>query len=294
MDGAAQAHRLALTGPEWTVLCDLAGVRPPAGFGPEEEVPEAARAAADLALAERDVLHAAGDDRTVHPSVRGNLALWADPDAVVRLEITVRQQGLRASYAIRGQAAGSLVTLPDDGVEMSLFPATELGDELVRAVPKAPERVTEGSRIGAALAGAAPDRSAGADPGPDTGSAVLRGRLPLAALADYAAVSQLAPDSVATQLSLSPAEAALAADVAAHTLGVLRALVVSGDRASRAAGAVLAGQVIWLATDHGWCGLRPRPDGSGRQLVELVPVGHTALGGWLAPYLTRILEVVGD
>jgi hypothetical protein len=73
------------------------------------------------------------------------------------------------------------------------------------------------------------------------------------------------------------------------TVGVLSCLVV-GARTGEGE-AALAGDVVWFATDAGWIGVRPSPDGSGRQLVDLVPVGPEALGSWLAPYLARILEV---
>ena len=52
--------------------------------------------------------------------------------------------------------------------------------------------------------------------------------------------------------------------------------------------------MVWFATDAGWVGVSPHPDGSGRQLVDLVPVDREAIGGWLAPYLARILDATDD
>jgi hypothetical protein len=48
--------------------------------------------------------------------------------------------------------------------------------------------------------------------------------------------------------------------------------------------------VSWLATDGGWVGLRPLPDGSPRRLVDVVPVQPTDLGTWVAPAVAALLE----
>lgn len=278
--GTTAPRRLTLSGPQWALLCRRVGADPPAGFGAGADVPEDELADAEAALVDRGLL--AGADRAVHPSVLANLAVWAAPDLLVRMEISVRGAGLRAVYAVRGQLGGSLLTLPDHRVELSMFPAVRLGTELSRGVPEA-SQLPGGGRIGTALA-------AGADR-----AAPVRGRLPLAALAEYGPASAYSsPRAAGAALGLSDEEVRLAGEVTARTLGVLRCLVTGGARASRAAGGMPVAEVVWLATDAGWVGLRPRPDGSGRQLVELVPVGADAIGAWLAPYLARILEVVGD
>jgi hypothetical protein len=287
VDGGAseEARRLILTADEWRVLCRSAGVHPPAGFGVDGEVPAAALAGAERSLIDRGLLTAAeAEARRVHPSLLANLAVWAPPEVVVQVEVTVRYAGLRAAYALRGPVGGSMLTLPDDGVELSMFPAAVLGMELVRAVPEVPDGGSR-SRVTAVLDPAA--EGAPADP--------VSGRLPLAALAEYGPASTFqAAETVAGELELTGAEAALAAEVRRRTTGVLRCLMVGGAAATQAAGAVLAGQVVWLATDAGWVGLRPHPDGSGRRLVDLVPVRRQAIGSWLSPYLSRVLEVAGD
>ncbi|MFI7589846.1 hypothetical protein ACIB24_22475 [Spongisporangium articulatum] len=53
----------------------------------------------------------------------------------------------------------------------------------------------------------------------------------------------------------------------------------------------LRGRVVWLATDAGWVGLRPRPDGTPRQPVALVPAKAADLPGWLAPLMTTALDL---
>jgi hypothetical protein len=280
------AHRLALTGPEWTLLCRRAGVRSPDGFGVVGEVPGREIAAAARTLSQRGILTGGtGDDGAVNQSVSANLAALAAPHALVQVELSVRGRGLRAAYAVRGQVGASLFTLPEGAVELSMFPAVGLGRELGRCVAPPPEQLAPGARIGAALAG------------PGAAASPPRGRLPLSALAEYAPTRAFAPPgALATALAVSDAEAALAAEVTRRTVGVLRCLVVSGASVSDMAGAVLAAEVVWLLTDAGWVGLRPQPDGSGRQLVDLVPVpvGQAEIGSWLAPYLARILEVVND
>lgn len=282
MDGTAEVRRLALRAAEWSLLCQAAGMDPPAGFGPHEAVPQPARDGAQASLRQRGVLTDSGpDDAHVHRSVLANLTILTDPDAVVRLDMSVRDHGLRAGFALRGPLGASLVTLADQGVELSMFAAANLATEIARTVPPKPVAETGGTPIATALSGEL-------SPPPP-----LRGRLPLSALAEYGVTSQFAAD-VSAQFALSPDEAALAAAVTARTYGLLRGVVGGGPRATAAHGQVLAAQVIWLATDAGWVGLQPRPDGSGRQLVELVPVGHDAIGAWLAPYLTPILELVGD
>lgn len=285
--GDTAARRLTLTAPEWTLLCRRAGIRPPEGFGGDVTDSDLTPAAATLTT--RGVLTAGGAPT---PPVAANLAVWAAPRVLVRTEVAVRGHGLRGRYAVAGRLGASLFTLAGGAVELSLFPATALGPELVRAVPAPPEGLADPGGIGEALAGS------GAAPAP------VQGRLPLSALAEYAPTSAFTgPGAVATTLDLTAAQAALAAAVTARTVGVLRCLVSgvvpdAGTRApdggARAPGTVLAAQVVWLLTDAGWVGLRPRPDGSGQQLVDLVPARRSELAGWLAPYLARILEVIDD
>ncbi|MDG4787123.1 hypothetical protein O7626_14490 [Micromonospora sp. WMMD1102] len=86
-------------------------------------------------------------------------------------------------------------------------------------------------------------------------------------------------------LQLTAAQARLAEQVTSRATGVLR-VVVSGRVGN---GAGLA-QVVWLATDQGWLGLRPDPDGSGRRMVTVLPVAREEFGMWLAPHLGQLLE----
>jgi hypothetical protein len=286
---ALAAHRLTLTAPEWAVLSGVCGVGLPPGFeaarfeGPD--LREAARALAARGVVTAD-LYDPLDCRPV-ASVVANLAVVAAPVAAVRVEVSVHGRGSRAFHAISGPLGASLFALAAGAVELSMFPAEALGRELLRAVPTADELVTVWARVGAALGGG-------------TGGPVV-GRLPLAALDTYAAAGWVAGHDAgaghdgaaghdsAAGIGLTAAEAGLAARVAQRTAGTLWGLVTG-----RGGDGVLVGQVVWLATDQGWIGLRPDPDGSGRRMVVLEPVARDAIGVWLAPLLAEILEVSGD
>jgi hypothetical protein len=106
----------------------------------------------------------------------------------------------------------------------------------------------------------------------------------------------LAGPAATAKLAATRQQKVLAADVTARTIGLLRCLVVGPDNhaADHDTESLLIGQVVWLATDSGWVGLRPIPDGSGQQLVELVPVANDEIGRWLAPYVAQILEATDD
>ncbi len=269
----AATHRLVLSGAEWALLCRLAGVTSPAGFGPGENVAESQPQAAAAALADRGVL--LGGEQ-LHPSVAANLAIFARPDVLLRTDVTVGDSGLRAAHVVRGPLGCSLFALSDAGVELSMFPAVALGRELIRCVPD-PSSVDDS-------AGDDAIRAAFGTGG--VGMPPLRGRLPLAALADLG----FYPSGRMGRSPTAGAEVALAGRLTSRTSGVLHCLAVGVNRADGAhRGVVLVGDVLWLLVDAGWVGLAPRPDGSGQQQVDVVPASREEIGTWLAPYLARML-----
>jgi hypothetical protein len=159
-----------------------------------------------------------------------------------------------------------------------MFPAVSLGQELIRAVPTAEQLGSARRPVRVAL-----DRSVDRS---------LTGRLPLAALAECDETrpfTAAAESEVAPGLRLTAEERSLAERVAQRTTGTLWCLVTGRDPDG-----VLVGQVVWLATDVGWIGLRPDPDGTGRELVALQAVARDDIGGWLAPYVAEILEVTDE
>lgn len=273
MTTAPAAHRLRLTGPQWTVLCRVAGMTPPPDFAPA--APPQAGTDDDAAAGQAEVVGElvelrvlVGPDQ-VHPSVAANLTVLARPAAVVRAEASIGTDGLRAAFAVRGSLGASLFAQEHGGVELSMFPSVRLGYELIRCVPETPPR--PGLDIAEGLRGNVP----------------VPGRVPLLALGGR--------DPGLEPLAMSAAESELAQYLNAHTVGGLRCVVAGpaipvrdGATADRA---TLAGAVVWWLTTAGWVGLRPVPDGSGRQVVEVAPVRREEIGSWLAPYLAAILEV---
>ncbi|GIG93065.1 hypothetical protein [Plantactinospora endophytica] len=273
------ARRLVLSAPEWALLVRQTGMRPPPGLPvvdlEDAQVPEVA-----ARLAARGVVTADGGDplvcRPVEP-VAVNLTTFVAARAVVQVEASVADRWTRALFAVAGRAGAGLVALADGGVQLSMFEAVTLGPELVRVVPAVRDLVdSEAARIGQALGG-----------GPASSS--MSGRLPVNALVEYGPAGELAGTvgrhRVVEALGLTSAQARLAEQVTSRATGVLR-IVVSGRLGD---GAGLA-QVVWLATDEGWLGLHPDPDGSGRRMVQVLPVAREDIGVWLAPYLGQLLE----
>jgi hypothetical protein len=272
MAAAAPApRRLVLTRAEWALLVRVSTITPPPGFEPARTDEPALRAAVRTLSVRRVVTarSAAPLDCVPVESIAANLAAVAAPVATVRVEVAVRNRGLRAFYSVSGPWGASLFALADAAVELSMFPAETLGRELIRAVPQPAASAPVDARVAAALGG---------DP-----DGARTGRLPLAALEN--------PDRPGGIVSrtVTAAEAELAARVARQSVGTLRCLV-----AGRGGGGLLVGQLIWLATGDGWIGLRPDPDGSDRRMVALHPVNRDDLGLWVAPFLAGILEVTGD
>ncbi|MFY1668817.1 hypothetical protein ACN27G_02610 [Plantactinospora sp. WMMB334] len=270
------AHRLVLTAPEWTLLVRRTGLAPPPGLDVlDEPEPDLLRAAGQ-ALAARGVVSADDDPLECRPAeeVLANLAIFAAARVVIRVEASVGGRSVRAVAAVAGPAGAALVGLPDGAVELSMFEAVALGRELVRVVPGERDLAGAAGRLGRALGG---------------GGSRVSGRLPLAALADYTRSGDLAGAAgraeAAAALGLTAVQVRLVEQVRARTTGVLRVLV--GGRSGAGVGVA---QVVWLATEGGWLGLRPEPDGSGRRMVSVRPVAREEIGVWLAPYLGQLVE----
>jgi hypothetical protein len=248
------AHRLPLSAAEYRYLVEKLGLSMPPGWEPG-----VATGVSTDQLVERGVLRGDGELLTVHPSVAKNLRILAAPRIMLDTSATIGARGMHSVHVVAGPLGASLFAL-EDGVELSLFGATDLGRELIRAVP---------------------------DDGPGT----LSGRLPVAALHEVgvAALSRGSdPEAVREvlgTLGLLPDEAALASAVADAGDGGLACVITAwvGD-------AVRSGRVTWLHTDTGWVGVRPDPDSSGRRMVRLEPVAREDLGVWVAPYVAEALD----
>ncbi|MEU8182565.1 ESX secretion-associated protein EspG [Micromonospora sp. NPDC049044] len=269
---ALAAHRLTLSAQEWSVLCTKAELPQPPGF--DSQVPDdgtpATQEATD-ALFERGVL--TGDEREPTASVAANLAVIVGGQVVVDVVMSVRHLGLRARFAITGELGASLLTLPDQAVELSMFPAASIGRELVRAVPGTDELARASDPVRAALAG----------PGTPP-----YGRLPLAALAEYGPAQRTTGTqgtaAVADRWGLTDVQRRLAGRLDSEVMGVLRAVVTGPAR-----GAVAVAQIIWLATADGWLATHPVTAADGTREVVIEPVQRTDFASAVAPYLAELI-----
>jgi hypothetical protein len=267
--GTTAPHRLSLSAAGYAYLVDRLELNMPPGWEPAAGDDTRTESAG---LIRRGVLTGDGDLTTVHPSVAMNLRILAAPQIMLDTTATIGTAGRHSLHAISGSLGASLVALADRAVELSLFAATDLGRELIRAVPPGQD-----TGIGSTLGNGLPVEPP-------------RGRVPLVALHELGVAELLrgadpdAPADVLAGLDLPPAEAELARQVAARTDGGLVCQVTG-----RVAGEVRWARVSWLHTEAGWSGIRPDPDGARRRMVLLEPVDRADLGAWVAPSVAEAL-----
>ena len=232
-------HRLRLSAAEYRSLVERLGLSMPPGWEPRAV----------------GVAEAPGE---VHPSVEANLNVLAHPRIMLDTSATIGPAGLHSVHAVAGSLGASLFALDDGGMELSLFPAVRLGQELIRAVP-------------------------------ESGGSTLSGRLPVEALRELGlAELQRSADpravaEVLASLGLATDEAAFATRVAAADGGLVCLIT------ARVGAEVASGRVTWLHAGGGWVGVTPDPDSSGRRMVRLDPVAREDLGVWVAPYVAEAL-----
>jgi hypothetical protein len=257
-------HRLRLSAADYAYLVQRLELSMPPGWEPDPEAGERPR---PEELAKRGVLR----DDDVHPSVVMNFGILAGPKVMLDTTASIGAEGSHGLHAVVGPLGASLFALADGAVEVSMFAATDLGNELVRAVPS-----EEDSGIDSAL-------------GDGRATEPPRGRVPLAALHELGVAELLrgadpeAPNEVLAKLRLPAEQAELAAEVARRTNGALVCQVTA-----RVDDEVRTARVSWLHTDAGWSGLRPDP--AGQRMVQLEPVGRADLGVWVAPYVAEALD----
>jgi hypothetical protein len=245
-------RRLVLSAVDFESLVRRTGVRLPPPFDTTDLCPD--------------------DAGAVIPSLAANLAVLARPELLVRLDADLTGGASRSVFAVAGQLGSSLFALADGAVELSMFTATGLGQELIRGIPDPPS-----TRIRASLA-------------PDDGEPDWAGRrLNRAALAEYGPARRLlGPAEAAAALGLAAADAELVAELTDRTQGTLRALV--HGRPHGPDHGILVGQVVWVATDAGWFELAP----SDVDTIEVVPVTRERIGTRLAPMIAQVLAEVDD
>jgi len=251
-------HRLRLSAGEYAYLVNRLGLSMPPGWAPR---PDDLPRTEPPDLVKRGVL---GGDGEVHRSVAENLRILAGPQVMLDTTATIGGSGLHGVHSVAGHLGASLFELGGGAVELSLFAATDLGEELIRVVPAEP-----GAEIGTTL-GQASDHPLG-------------GRLPLVALQELGIADVMrgadpgAPGEVLARLGLPAAEADLAAEVASSVDGGLICQVTA-----RIGQDVRSARIVWLHAGGGWLGLRPD---SGRRVL-LDPVARADLGVWVAPYIS--------
>lgn len=253
---SAAPRRLTLAADEWAVLTHGRVGAAPRAFAPATITP-AERNRALGSLVRGQVVEA---DGAPVPVVAAQLDVLSRPLFTLLLEISGRAEARQGWFAVGAGMVAGVLLLPGGRTELSLAPEVRLGAELGRAVPGVGD-----------VTGPWP-----ADPGPRDGLP-LSGQLPLALLQD-----RPSPGS-------TPEELAVTRQLERRTAGSLSCLVLG-----RAGGGPVAGQVSWLATDTGWIGLRPRPGGSARRPVDLVPVQPADLGVWVGPTVAALLEATDE
>lgn len=254
------ARRLMLTADEYRQLVELAGVTMPPGWRPNENA-HSGTAAAELTTG------------GVHPSVLLNLRILAGPMVMVDTTASIGSLGSRSLHTVAGELGASLFALDDGAVELSMFAAVTLGQELIRAVP-----AEQHTRIASLL---------GDTTSTDT---VPHGRVPLTALHELGVAELLAhADSqaftaVTERLDL-PADQAKLVQRVGQSTGGLQCVVTA-----RIGEEIASTVVVWLHGDSGWCGLLPDPDDSGKHMVRLIPAAREDLGTWVAPLIAGALS----
>ena len=260
------ARRLTLSPGEYRQLIELVGVDMPPGWEPEQNA-DATTATAQLRT--RGVLV----DEGVHPAVVRNLEILARPMAMVETTASIANRGSRSLHAVAGELGASLFAL-DGALELSMFAAVTLGQELIRAVPAERADQSIAARLG------------------DTGESPESpwGRVPLDALHELGVAELLSgadsrAHSVATERLDLPADQAELVTRASRSDGGLQCVVTT-----RTGAQVAATVVVWLHGDFGWLGLLPDPDSSGHRMVRLVPAAREDLGTWVAPLIAAALS----
>jgi hypothetical protein len=127
-----QPRRLVLEAAELVVLYRRTGGAIPAGF--EVDAGRNELTLARTSLTRRGVLDTAG---AVDPAVVVNLHVLGSPELAVQTRVQYRDLHVRAVHAARGVFGASLSRQDRRLSELCLFPASDLGRELLRVVPDA-------------------------------------------------------------------------------------------------------------------------------------------------------------
>ncbi|MGL6235624.1 MAG: hypothetical protein ACRC20_09795 [Segniliparus sp.] len=269
-------HRLVLPADELAHLVDVLGCDLPPSWRPKTPDPTAEQLAARRrGLVERRAMTAEGSGAAaVHPSVAMNLHVLARPQAMLATTAHIGSRGVRSLHAVAGIFGASLFQLDGGKLELSFFPAVDLGKELARAVPPEAENAADLAKLFG-----------------DEPREPLTGTLPLRAVEELGlAVTLRAADppgvgAVLEALALPESQDRLAGRLADETDGLLTC-----DLTGRSATGPVADRIVWLHAAGSWIGLRPDMGEGGERLVQLEPAQPGALGVWAAGFLAAVLS----
>jgi hypothetical protein len=260
-------RRLVLAAAELAVLYARAGAQPPADF--QVGADDRELRAAVTSLTERGVLEAGG---AVHLSVMPSLSTLTAPELAIQTRSQVESTQTTAMHAATNIFGASLWRTDQHAVELSFFPAVDLGRELRRVVPQ-PAADGDGSGRDAESR----EREHLEQP-----ERVFRA----AALERSDVVSTLARSVDAEMLEevgFSEDDREAADWVSGNVCGVLHSMVIRPGPSPR------MGQVVWYATRSGWLGLRGESGQGEALMIRLVPVRRDDYTRWLAPYIAEAL-----
>src|SRR5665213_510910 len=256
----AGAHRLLLDADELHVLLKAGAVDIfPADFKVAELSPEAELEATERLL-QRGLLRRGADDESrleLRAVLAGDLQVLGEPQILITTRVQLRERQFFAAHAMLANAGASIVRSAGPEVELSLFPAVELGRELATVVAPSSEK-----RSTAEL-----DRV-------DLPYDVF-----LEAVAGDTSTTSSGPRSVG---GVSEAERAALATAADEFDGSVQ--VVVSARPPDGSALVQIGQVVWVHTG-GWFGLSPYVGDDGSHRVRMVPAQPADLGIWVAPFV---------
>lgn len=262
-------RRLVLPSGEFAHLTGASGCELPPSWRPDP--PEDPGACQHGLLQRRAMVADSTGKAQVQPSVAVNLDVLARAEATLNTTAHIGSKAVRCLHSVAGPFGASLFQLDGGEVEMSFFPATDLGKELLRAVPAEPEHA------------AVLDTLFHHEP--------LAGTLPLRVVEELGIATTLRsadPGGVSAVLRsfpLSKEQSKLAERLAEQTDGLLTC-----DMTGRTADGAVADRIVWLHAGGSWIGLRPSTGADGEQLVQLEPVQPGSLGVWAAGFLAAVLS----
>jgi hypothetical protein len=260
----AGAHRLLLDGDELHVLLKAGAVDVfPGDFDVTDPSPEADLEVIER-LVQRGLLRHDTDDENrleLRAVLAGDLQVLSAPQILISTRVQLRERQIYAAHALLANAGASLVRSAGPEVELSLFPAVDLGRELARVVPSSSDQPDTPELDGLDLPYAAFLQAVAVGAGTTSSDAGLVGELPEAQRAALATAASAFDGSVQVAVSARPPDGSALVQI---------------------------GQVVWVHAGR-WFGLSPYVGDDGTHRVRMVPAQAADLGIWVAPFVAGAL-----